>query len=98
MLNGHRDIREEVRDAVHGPIELVCLDLVIYELERLVRKGSSETSRSARLILDNLQKWKIREVPAPFGPRGVDLTLTNYTLGQKTRTVAATPHKALSEM
>jgi len=98
MLNGHRDIREEARDAVPGPIELVCLDLVIYELGRLVRKGSSETSRSARLILDNLQKWKIREVPAPFGPRDVDLTLTIYALVQKTRTVAATADKALLEM
>jgi len=32
MLNEHLDIREEVRDAVHGPIEIVIIDLVIYEL------------------------------------------------------------------
>src|SRR3989442_13826361 len=98
MLKGHRDIREEVMEAVHGPIELVCLDLVIYELGRLVRKVSSETSRSARLILDNLQKWKIREGPAPFGPSGVDLTLTIYALVRKKRTVAATADKGVLYM
>ncbi len=98
MLKERRDIRGEVRDAVHGPVDLVCLDLVIYELARLARKGSSETSRTARLILDNLDKWKIREVPAPFGPRDVDLAMTIYALVQKTRSVVATADKMLLEM
>jgi rRNA-processing protein FCF1 len=98
MLKEHRDIREEVRDAVHGPIDLVCLDLVIYELARLARKGSSETSRTARVVLGNLGKWKIREIPAPFGPRDVDLAMTIYALVQKTRTVVATADKILLVM
>lgn len=98
MLKEHRGIREELRDTVHGPIDLVCLDLVVYELARLARKGSSETSRTARLVLDNLQKWKTREVPAPFGPRDVDLAMTIYALVQKTRTVVATADKILLEM
>ena len=98
MLKEHRDIRGEVRETVHGPVDLVCLDLVIYELARLARKGSSETSRTARLVLDNLQRWKIREVPAPFGPRDVDLVITIYALAQKTRTVVATADKELLEM
>jgi rRNA-processing protein FCF1 len=98
MLKEHRDIREEVREIVHGPVDLVCVDLVIYELARLARKGSSETSRTARLVLDNLQRWKIREVPAPFGPRDVDLVITIYALAQKTRTVVATADKELLEM
>ncbi len=98
MLKERRDIRDEVRDAVHGPIDLVCLDLVVCELARLARKGSSETSRMARLGLDNLGKWKIREVPAPFGPRDVDLAITIYALVQKTRTVVATADKMLLEM
>ena len=98
MLKERRDIRDEVRDAVHGPIDLVCLDLVVCELARLARKGSSETSRIARLVLDNLDRWKIREVPAPFGPRDVDLAMTIYALVQKTRTVVATADKMLLEM
>jgi rRNA-processing protein FCF1 len=98
MLKEHRDIRGEVRDAVHGPVDLVCLDLVIYELSRLTRKASSETSRTARLVLDNLGKWKIREVPAPFGPRDVDLAMTMYALAQKTRSVVATADTMLLEM
>jgi len=95
MLKDHRDIREEVRETVHGRIDLVCLDMVVYELARLARKGSSVTSRTARLVLDNLQRWKIREVPAPFGPRDVDLVITIYALAQKTRIVVATADKEL---
>ncbi len=98
MLKERRDIRDEVREAVHGPIDLVSLDLVVCELARLARKGSSETSRIARLVLDNLDRWKIREVPAPFGPRDVDLAMTIYALVQKTRTVVATADKMLLEM
>jgi len=98
MLKERRDIIGEVRDAVHGPVDLVCLDLVICELARLARKGSSETSRTARLVLSNLGKWKIREVPAPFGPRDVDLVMTIYALVQKTRSVVATADKMLLEM
>ena len=98
MPKDHRDIREEIRDTVHGTVDLVCLDLVVYELARLSRKGSSDTSRTARLVLDNLQKWKIRQVPAPFGPRDVDLVITIYALVEKTRTVVATADRMLLEM
>ena len=95
MLKERRDIREEIRATIHGKMELVCLDLVKYELERLVRQGSSATSRTARLALDNFDKWKIRIAEAPYGPREVDLVLAIYALAEKSRVIVATADRKL---
>lgn len=72
-------------------MELVTLDLVKYELERLIRAGaSSETSKMASLALQNLENWGVRIVEAPTGPRDVDLAMTIYALTEKGRVIVAT--------
>ena len=90
MLNEHRDIMDEIRSTIDGRVEMVMLDLVKYELARLYRAGTSDSSKIAGLVLDSLVSWKVRVVEAPYGPRDVDLVMTIYALTEKSRVIVAT--------
>ncbi len=96
MLREHRDPKSEIRSTLAGPVELICLDLVIHELERLARSGENTGAKMSRVARDMISE-SMTEMQAPFGPRDVDLSIVIFALEDRGRVVVATLDKALLE-
>ena len=58
MLEQRRDIDEELRDLVKGPVRVATLDMVERELQRLGRTRSSKTGGLAGAALELLKSRK----------------------------------------
>ncbi|HZF21720.1 MAG TPA: hypothetical protein VEZ43_04555 [Dongiaceae bacterium] len=95
MLKQHRDPEEEIMTAVPGNVKILVLDLVIFELERLARKGSAKTHAFASASLDFLGKRKLAVIEHKPGPTDVDAALIACALTEKTPTGVATIDRAL---
>jgi len=97
LLRGHRDPEDEIRSTIRGATKLVCLDLIIYELERLVRDGGGKTARIARVALD-VAKRRTKIVEAPVGPRDVDLAIVIFALTHREKVVVASVDRNLIQI
>ncbi len=73
---------------------LVCLDLIIYELERLVRTRGGKTAGIARVALDMARK-RTKIVAAQVGPRDVDLAIVIFALTRRGKVVVASVDRKL---
>src|SRR5437879_10737797 len=58
MLEQRRDIDEELRDLIKGPIRIATLDMVERELQRLGRTRSSKTGALAGAALELFKSRK----------------------------------------
>src|SRR5207245_8373275 len=58
MLEQRRDIDEEVRDLIKGPVRVATLDMVERELQHLGRTRSSKTGGLAGAALELLKSRK----------------------------------------
>src|SRR5216684_2933912 len=58
MLEQRRDIDEELRDLIEGPVRIATLDIVERELQRLGRTRSSKTGGIAGAALELLKSRK----------------------------------------
>ena len=56
MLSQRRDLEDELRDLIHGPIKIRILDRVFLELERLARTKSSKLGAVAHAGLELITK------------------------------------------
>jgi rRNA-processing protein FCF1 len=90
LLKQRRDLETEIRTAVPGSIRIVVLDLVLLELERLARKGSSNIRTWANAAIDFLSKRDFPVIEHRPGPADVDVSLMQFALAEKLPTAIAT--------
>jgi rRNA-processing protein FCF1 len=90
LLRQHRDLEAEIRTAVPGPLKLVVPDLVLFELERLSRKGSGSVRTWANAAIDFLSKRNYPVLEHRPGPTDVDASLVQFALAEKSPTAVAT--------
>ena len=95
MLKQHRDPQEEIRAELPRNVRILVLDLVIFELERLARKASSQTHAFAKASLDFLEKRKLSVIEHKPGPSDVDAALIACALTEEIPTGIATVDGAL---
>src|SRR2546428_11036365 len=87
MLEQRRDIEEEMRDLIKGPIGIATLDMVERELQRLGRTRSSKTGGLAGAALELLKSRKY-----PIFASGVDTPDTDAAIPS----FSLTKHKPLA--
>jgi rRNA-processing protein FCF1 len=95
MLRQRRDIEAEIRIAVHSPMRIFVLDLVILELERLARTGSANVRTWANAALDFIGMRHYPVIEHRPGPTDVDVSLVQLALAQKNPTAIATIDREL---
>jgi len=95
LLKQHRDIEAEIRSAVHGPLKIVVLDLILLELERLARKGSANVRTWANAAIDFVGKRNYCIIEHKPGPTDVDVSLVQFALSEKNPTAIATIDREL---
>jgi rRNA-processing protein FCF1 len=94
MLKQHRDLEAEIKTAIPGPTRTIVLDLVVLELERLVR-GSGNVRTWANAALAFLANGNSSIVEHRPGPTDVDASLVQFALGEKSPTAIATIDRQL---
>jgi rRNA-processing protein FCF1 len=97
LLRQRRDLEAEIRTAVPGPIRIIVLDLVLLELERLARKGSSNIRTWANAAIDFLGKRDFPVIEHRPGPTDVDASLVVFALAERMPTAIATIDAELRE-
>ena len=97
MVRQHRDPWAEVRNMIRGKAKIVSLDLVVYELERLARRGVSAGSW-ARASLEIIEKKNYPVVDHKPGPSEVDTALVAHALAEREVTVVATVDRELRKI
>src|SRR5438128_7628721 len=75
MLEQRRDIDEELRDLIKGPVRVATLDMVERELQRLGRTRSSKTGGLANAALELLKTRKY-----PIFTSGIETSYTDAAL------------------
>lgn len=95
MLRQRRDLEAEVRTEVPGPVRIVVLDLILLELERLARTGSSKVRTWANAAIDLIAKRSYSTVEHRPGPTDVDVSLVQYALSETNPTAIATIDREL---
>ncbi len=97
MLNQRRDLEDEIRDLIHGPIEIQILDRVILELEHLARTKSSKLGAMATAGLELIAKRKYPIAENSLGSPDVDTCLIALALIERKPTLVASVDRQLRE-
>jgi rRNA-processing protein FCF1 len=97
LLKQRRDLETEIRTAVPGSIRIMVPDLVLLELERLARKGSSNLRTWANAAIDFLSKRNFPVFEHRPGPTDVDASLVVFALAERMPTAIATIDTELRE-
>lgn len=95
LLKQHRDPEAEIRAGVHSALEIVVLDLVLLEIERLVRKGTFTTRKWASTVLALLEAHRYHIEEHGQGPSDVDATIIAFALSTREPVWVATVDSAL---
>lgn len=95
MLEYNRDIDEEVRDLVRGPIQISTLDLVERELEHIGRTHASRTGGLANAALDLLKKREYPIFKSKFETSNTDAGIVSFSLAEKRPVAVATVDRKL---
>ena len=90
MLEQNRDISEEIRDLVHGPILISTLDLVERELEHIGRTRASKIGGLANAALEVLRKRKYTIFESKFETSDTDAGIISFSLSKKQQVAVAT--------
>ena len=80
MLEQRRDIDDELRDLINGPVRIATLDMVERELQRIGRTRSSKIGAFANASLELLKKRKYRISPAGFETSDTDAAILSFSL------------------
>jgi len=94
MLQRHEEL-DGIRNTISGPIRLATIDRVIYELQRIARSCSSETSGLARIALRQLEGMAVPVLETIFGLGNVDAAIIATSLSEKDTFAVATVDRKL---
>ena len=95
MLEQRRDIDEELRDFINGPIRIATLDMVERELQRIGRTRSSKTGASANACLELLKARKYSIFPAGIETSDTDAAILSFSLARNGPLAVATVDRKL---
>lgn len=97
MLKEHRDLEEEIRDVVSGPMTICMMDRVMFELEHLARTKSSKAGALAEASIALVKKRNYPVLESGNGPSDVDTAFIAFVLAEKGPTAVATVDRRLRE-
>ena len=95
MLEQNRDIDEEVRDLIHGPVQISTLDFVERELQHIGRTRASKIGGLANAALDLLKKRKYEIFESCFETSDTDAGIISFSLAKKQPVAVATIDRKL---
>ena len=95
MLEQRRDIDEELRDLVKGPVRVATLDMVERELQRLGRTRSSKTGGLANAALELLKSRKYSIFTSGTETSDTDAAILSFSLAKNEPLAVATVDRKL---
>jgi rRNA-processing protein FCF1 len=95
MLEQRRDIDEELRDLIKGPVRVATLDMVERELQRLGRTRSSKTGGLAGAALELLKSRKYTILTSGIETSDTDAAILSFSLSKNERLAVATVDRKL---
>jgi len=95
MLEQRRDIDEEVRDLVKGPVRVATLDMVERELQHLERTRSSKTGGLAGAALELLKSRKYSIFTSGIDTSDTDAAILSFSLAKNEPLAVATVDRKL---
>ena len=95
MLEQRRDIDEELRDLINGPVRIATLDLVERELEHIGRTRSSKTGALANACLGLLKVRRYSIFTSELGTSDTDAAILSFSLGRNAPLAIATIDRKL---
>jgi len=95
MLEQRRDVDEELRDLIKGPIRIATLDMVERELQRLGRTRSSKTGGLAGAALELLKSRKYSIFTSGLETSDTDAAILSFSLAKNEQLAVATVDRKL---
>src|SRR2546428_8096682 len=95
MLEQRRDIEEEMRDLIKGPIGIATLDMEERELQRLGRTRSSKTGGLASAALELLKSRKSPIFASGVATSDTDAAILSFSLTKNKPLAVATVDRKL---
>jgi rRNA-processing protein FCF1 len=95
MLEQRRDIDEELRDLIKGPVRVATLDMVERELQRLGRTRSSKTGGIAGAALELLKARKYSIFISGIETSDTDAAILSFSLAKNEPLAVATVDRKL---
>ena len=95
VLEQRRDIDEELRDLISGPLRIATLDMVERELQRIGRTRSSKTGAFANAALELLKVRKYSIFPAGIETSDTDAAILSFSITRNDLLAVATVDRKL---
>ena len=95
MLEQRRDIDEELRDLIKGPVRVGTLDMVERELQRLGRTRASKTGGLASAALELLKTRKYSIFTSGIETSDTDAAILSFSLAKNEPLAVATVDRKL---
>ena len=95
MLEQRRDIDEELRDLIKGPVRVATLDMVERELQCLGRTRSSKTGGLANASLELLKSRKYSILTSGIETSDTDAAILSFSLAKNDSLAVATVDRKL---
>jgi len=95
MLEQRRDIDEELRDLIKGPVRVATLDMVERELQRLGRTRSSKTGGLAGAALELLKSRKYSILTSGIETSDTDAAILSFSAAKNEPLAVATVDRKL---
>ena len=95
VLEQRRDIDEELRDLISGPLRIATLDMVEHELQRIGRTRSSKIGAFANAALELLKVRKYSIFPAGIETSDTDAAILSFSLTRNDLLAVATVDRKL---
>ncbi len=95
MLEQRRDIDEELRDLIKGPLRVATLDMVERELQRLERTRSSKTGGFAGAALELLKSRKYSIFTSGIETADTDAAILSFSVAKNEPLAVATLDRKL---
>ena len=95
MLEQRRDIDEELRDLIKGPVRIATVDMVERELQRLGRTRSSKTGALANAALELLTRRKYSIFTSGFETSDTDAAILSFSAAKNEQLAVATVDRKL---
>ena len=95
VLEQRRDVDEELRDLIRGPLRIATLDMVERELQRIGRTRSSKTGAFANAALELLKVRKYSIFPAGIETSDTDAAILSFSITRNDLLAVATVDRKL---
>jgi rRNA-processing protein FCF1 len=95
MLEQRRDIDEELRNLINGPVKIATLDIVERELQRLGRTRSSKIGGLANAAIELLKARKYLHFDSRIETSDTDAAILSFSLAMNEPLAVATVDRKL---